>query len=225
MARRWPLYWDTLIVMTTSETTNSPTGNQSLDPADPRYGLAAALTGANRVIGAASQLDRDGLNRPTPCPEFTVEELLEHMLFVARRVAWIGSGGHFAETPADPVGGQWGSEFQTRAEAIHGAWADPAKLNQTFQVPWGEAPGAALMMTYTAEFAAHSWDLAKAIGVDIEIDDSALVAAAGAVKFIPAEGRDDPAIPFGPVVDAPADATNLEQILTWTGRSLDWTAR
>ena len=214
-------------VMTTDHTNTSFTsasagGPGTVEPNDPRHGLAAAITAAGKVIGQASQLGADRLCGPTPCSDYTVEQLLEHMLFVARRVAHIGNGGHFADTPADHAGGDWAAEFTTRAEAVHEAWADPAKLGQTYAVPWGEMPGAALMLTYTAEFAAHTNDLAQAIGAEVEVDDDALAGAAEAVRFIPAEGRDDPGIPFGPVVEAPANATNLEQIVTWTGRSLTW---
>lgn len=214
-----------MAAMTTTQKTNTVFGSDSLDPDDPRHGLAAAIGGAHRVLSSATNLDPAGLAGSTPCSEFTVEDLMEHMLFVARRVAFIGNGGHFADTPTEPVGSKWANEFTGRAEAIHAAWADPAKLRNMFEVPWGEAPGAALMLAYTAEFAAHSWDLAQAIGAAVEIDDATLAAAAEAVRFIPADGRDDPAIPFGPVVEVGADATNLERIVTWTGRSLDWRRR
>lgn len=198
------------------------TDTAMLDPADPRYGLAAAMVAAGRTIESATDPSSDHLGRPTPCPDFTVEDLIEHMIFVARRVAVIGNVGHFAETPADRVGAAWSAEFSAEAQTVHTAWADPAKLPSIHEAPWGRAPGAALMLAYTAEFATHAWDLSRAIGSEVEIDDGVLAAAAEAVRFIPADGRDDPAVPFGPVVEAPDDASNLERIVTWVGRSLDW---
>ena len=39
-------------------------------------------------------------------------------------------------------------------------------------------------------------------------------------KFIPAEGRDDPMMPFGPVVDPGPDASNLLQLAGWMGRDV-----
>ncbi len=210
--------------------TDTQTGTQSdkqsdtleLDPTDPRYGLAAAVTAAQATIRAATESGTDLLGKPTPCPEFSVEDLVEHMIYIARRVALIGNGGHFSEASAEPAGSDWSGAFAREAQAMHEAWADPAKLGGSYQVPWGEAPGAALMLAYTGEFATHTWDLARAAGLPLDIDDEALGGAAEAVRFIPADGRDDPAIPFGPVVEAPADATNLERIVTWVGRSLDW---
>lgn len=202
--------------------TEAPSG-ADLDPSDPRLGLAAALAAVSRAIETATNEASDHLTEPTPCSEFTVEDLIEHVIFVARRVVTIGNGGHFADTPDDRVGSGWPVAFAREARAVHAAWADPAKLQAMHDVPWGQAPGAALMLAYTAEFVTHAWDLCRAIGVEVGIDDAALAGAAEAVRFIPADGRDDPAVPFGPVVAAPVDATNLERIVTWVGRSLDWT--
>ena len=210
--------------MTESKTATrtQPQDPAGLDPTDPRYGLAAAVAAAHQTIEAAEGAPADALGGPTPCDDFTVEDLVEHMIFIARRVATIGNGGHFADVSGEPVGSAWASAFASEAEAIHAAWADPAKLGRTHEVPWGEAPGAALMLAYTAEFATHAWDLARAIGIPLALDDDALAAAAEAVRFIPAEGRDDPGVPFGPVVDAPPNASNLERIVTWVGRTLEW---
>ena len=202
----------------TTKPTHTPTDH--VGP-DPRLGLAASAAAAARAIEAATESGAD-LGEPTPCTEFTVEELIEHIIVVARRVVTIGNGGHFTEAPDHPVGSDWSTNFAREAAAIEPAWSDPAKLGQTYEVPWGEVPGFALMLSYTAEFAAHTWDLSQAIGVEVDIDDAALAGAAEAVTFIPAEVRNDPAIPFGPVVEAPTGASNLERIVTWVGRSLDW---
>ncbi len=207
---------------TARHSTTAASTATELDPSDPRYGLAVALAAALRAIESATDKSSDHLADPTPCPEFTVEDLIEHVIFVARRVVTIGNGGHFADTAADRVGTGWPLAFAREAEAIHAAWADPAKLEAIHEVPWGQVPGAALMLAYTGEFATHAWDLSRATGNEVEIDDAALAGAAEAVRFIPADGRDDPAIPFGPVVEAPADASNLERVVTWVGRSLEW---
>ncbi len=202
-------------------TVTSGQTSETLGPTDPRRGLAAALSAARRLVDDATA-SADQLERPTPCPDFTVEDLIEHMIFIARRVTIIGNGGHFTEAPDHRTGSRWSEALAAEAEAIHAAWSDAAKLDDNYEVPWGQVPGAALMAAYTAEFATHSWDLARAIGTEVEIDDADLAVAAEAVRFIPSDGREDPAVPFGPVVEAPAGASNLERIVTWVGRSLDW---
>ena len=52
------------------------------------------------------------------------------------------------------------------------------------------------------------------------IDDDVLQVALVGAKFIPAEGRDDPMVPFGPVVDPGPDAPVLLQIAGWMGRDV-----
>lgn len=209
--------------VTTTASNSGRSGAANLDPADPRSGLAAAVAAARLAIEATCNGSSERLAGPTPCSEYTVEDLIEHLVFIARRVAIIGNGGHFTETPDHLAGSDWAAVFAGEADAIHHAWSDPAKLSASYEVPWGQVPGAALMLAYTAEFAAHTWDLARATGTGVEIVDDVLAGAAEAVRFIPADGRDDPAVPFAPVVEAPAGASNLERIVTWVGRSLDWT--
>jgi len=50
--------------------------------------------------------------------------------------------------------------------------------------------------------------------------DRGLRCADTAVQFIPADGRDDPDLPFGPVVDPGADASLLLRIAGWGGRNV-----
>jgi hypothetical protein len=57
-------------------------------------------------------------------------------------------------------------------------------------------------------------------GGDFTIDDELLQGALFGVKFIPAEGRDQPDMPFGEVVDPGPDAPALLQIAGWMGRSV-----
>ena len=99
------------------------------------------------------------------------------------------------------------------------AWTDPAKLGETYEVPWGEIPGGPMIYTYTAELATHGWDLATALGAEFSVDDAYLEGAYVAVQMIPAEGRGED-MPFDPVVDPGDDAPLLLKIAGWAGRKV-----
>lgn len=188
---------------------------QMLTADDPRFAFAKVTDAVGTLMEAT---DDSALGLSTPCPDFTVKELLEHLVLVMRRAGAVGRGEHFSTTQQEAQDSGWAESYREAAHGVMEAWTDPAKLGQDFELPWGVMPGGGVLVTYTAELAVHGWDLATAIGADFTIDDDLLQAALVGVKFIPAEGRDLPEIPFGDVVDPGPDAPALLQIAGWMGR-------
>lgn len=196
-------------------TENTPPQAPAQD--DPRYAFAQVVSALGDLIEGTTS---DMLGNATPCPEFTVKELLEHCVLVVRRVATIGKGEHWSTVEQVATDGGWLDDYRAGAHDIMESWADPAVLGAMFEVPWGEFPGGALMYTYTAELATHGWDLAQATGRDFTIDDDLLQGALVAIKFVPAEGRDHPDVPFSAVVEPGPDAPILLQLAGWAGRDV-----
>lgn len=209
--------------MNTNEATQSPDSSQIPDPSqmpDPRPGLATATGAIQALIQKVKTAD---FAKPTPCDEFDVQALLDHITLVLRRSAAIGSGDHWTSVEQVKVGDDmstYTNEIAAAAEAQSLAWSVEERLGAIVEVPWGAIPGGAVVATYTAELATHGWDLANAIGEGFAIADEALAVALFAVQQIPAEGRDAPEIPFGPVVDPGPDASVLLKIAGWGGRQV-----
>jgi len=209
----------TLMTNTTASTTapadSSAEGELAMD--DPRMGFA----GVTRVVADLMDgVSDDQLDDATPCDDFSVKDLLDHLVLVMQRVAVIGDGKHFSEASEETANRDSGhaDAFRAAAGDVHRAWTDDAMLEQPFEVPWGELPGAPVLLTYTSELATHGWDLAQATGQDLSIDDALLGGALMAARMLPADER-DPAF-FGPVVDPGADAPALLQIAGWFGRKV-----
>lgn len=184
---------------------------------DPRYGLAVVTIAVRDLITAAEAGGPPAIARSTPCTDFTVKELLEHLVLVMRRVGAIGNGEHWSSVDQVPTDDGWGDDFAAAAHAVRLAWDDPSKLAASYEVPWGVLPGAPLLLTYTAELATHAWDLATALDRPLAIDDDVLAGALVAAKMLPADGRGAD-VPFGPVVDPGPEAPALLQIAGWMGR-------
>jgi len=197
---------------TTAQTTDTTVPQ----PGDPRHGYAI-VTGVVAELIAA--VEPDQLDAPTPCPDFAVRDLLEHLVLNQRNLAGLGRG------EAYDFGGSateaWGEQFADASHQVMDAWTDSAKLGRMYEVPWGTMPGAALIGSYTAEQAVHAWDVAQAIGRTIEIEDAVLQPSLDGLKMgLPAEGRTDE-IPFGPVVvPTSPDASVLEHLAGWSGRQV-----
>ncbi len=208
------------VPMTKNTGSNSPSNTAEDTPEregapDPRPGFAQVVAALHPLIAAAeTQTDR-----ATPCSDFTVKELLEHLVMVMRRTTAIGTGEHWSTVEEEPTDSGWGDQFQAAAAESENAWSDPAKLAGTYEVPWGDIPGTPLLFTYTAELAVHGWDLATATDQDFSIDDEVLAGPLMAARFIPAEGRGEE-MPFDPVVDPGPDAPVLLQIAGWMGRQV-----
>lgn len=195
---------------------------QAPGPDDPRYGLAKVVNAVGTLVETT---DPAMLDNATPCSDFTVKELLEHLVLVVRRLAAIGRGEHWSTVTEEPTSDGWGEQYRLAAHDVMLAWADPALLETEFEAPWGAFPGAVLMYSYTAELATHGWDLGTATNRPFEVDDDLLRGALVSIKFIPAEGRNDPDVPFGEVVDPGPDAPILLQIAGWSGRNVVGKAR
>lgn len=199
---------------------DTPNTNDAPQMPDPRPGLAVAAAAVQTLLTTVETTD---FSTPTPCDEFDVQALLDHITMVLRRSTAIGNGIHWTTVDQVQVGSDietYIAEFAAAADAQEEAWGDPARLGAMVEVPWGEIPGGAAVAIYTAELATHGWDLATALGQEFSIPDDALGVALFAVKQIPAEGRDNPEVPFGEVVDPGPDASSLLKIAGWGGRQV-----
>jgi len=193
-------------------------GTPAAAPADPRPALGAAL---GLVGGLVDVVEPPDLDRPTPCTEFAVRDLLSHLVAVTHRVAHIAGGGDPQARPTSVSGvpdDGWPAAFRAGAGELTAAWADDAVLGRTVRHPAGPMPGAFAGLAYVQELTAHAGDLAVAIGrEDLLDEDLAEAALATSRQFLPAEPRGGP-VPFGPVVAVPDDAPAHVRLAGWLGR-------
>jgi uncharacterized protein (TIGR03086 family) len=204
-------------------TTTSAAPEQTTAPAgsvpDPRPSFATALELCRQVVAGVRP---DQLDDPTPCTELDVRTLGHHVLAVLERIAVIGAGGDPNDSPvyAPGVGDdQWLTVFDTRAAQVATVWSDDAVLTNVVTVPWAKLPGAIALLIYINELSVHTWDLATATGQRPLWDDAVLATAHAAIqRGLPAEGRDNPELPFGEVVEVGSDASPIERLVAWNGR-------
>ncbi len=187
------------------------TGTQT----DPRALFASALaTGAEVITGVTE----DQLDRPTPCADFDVRTLANHLLHAPAAIASLGRGDSYTDDPPDLPVDQWRQEWDASAAAVREVWSDDALLGTTISLPWAELTGAEVLAQFTGEVVVHTWDLAQATGQWAEWKPEVLEASLEAWRAgLPAEGREAFAA-FGEVVPVVEDAPLIDQIVAWTGR-------
>jgi uncharacterized protein (TIGR03086 family) len=187
------------------------------DTADPRPQLHAALDQASRVIAGVTPRQLSG---PTPCADFDVRALSEHLIGVARRVAAVGRGerqtGEVDVTGIAETG--LTKAFDDARHEAFATWASDAILASEVALPWATLPGTLLARVYTLELTAHAWDLASATSqldtLDPALADSALLVA---TEVLPPEPRGGE-IPFAAVVEVSADASSYDRLAGYLGR-------
>jgi uncharacterized protein (TIGR03086 family) len=156
----------------------------------------------------------DQYDDKTPCTEWTVRDLLEHMIGVVEGLGAAASGRvpePFA-LGADPA-----AQFHAAATSAMVGWRTPGVLDRIVDAGPGPMPGRALASINLLDTATHTWDLATATGQPSALPDDLAAAALEASRtIITAEVRPGR---FGAEVPAPAGATPTEALVAFLGRT------
>jgi len=178
---------------------------------DATTALAQTNDLMNSVIG---QLSADHREMSTPCTEWNVHEVLDHICSGCQSMA-AGLQGQAPAEGVDYLAEGPANGWANAHAALTGA-ATPEILTAIHQMPFGEVPGEAAMSVIVADAVTHAWDVAKGAGVEAEIsDDLAEFALATWKMVVPPEGRQGG---FADVVPVPDDAGALDRLLGYTGR-------
>jgi uncharacterized protein (TIGR03086 family) len=182
--------------------------------------MAASMAITAKVIGAVADED---LSRPTPCGDFDVGGLLDHLmgvLIVAERAGRKAPPADAVVLHADRMDSGWRGTFTQLSTAAELAWATPQAwhgetllLGRTFRAA---AAGRKLL----GELVVHGWDVARATGQAYEPDEAAVLAVHQYFAHTLAAGRSPGA--WGPEVLVPEDAPLLDRVLGLSGRDPSW---
>lgn len=134
---------------------------------------AAAL----RLFGERVRAVADGRwGAPTPCTEWTVRDLVNHvtgeqlwvppLLTEGRTVEEVGDGLSGDLLGRDPAGA-----WERAAAAARAAFGAPGALERTVRLSYGPTGAAAYCAELTADCVVHAWDLARAVGADDRLPD------------------------------------------------------
>lgn len=131
-----------------------------------------ACTGFERILRSVRD---EQWTWPTPCAEWHVRQLVNHMTRGNLNYAGLARGGSAAEFVAlrdvdalgdDPVGA-----FVASARECARAFAEPGVPQRTVDYALGRITGRQALALRTADSAIHTWDLARAVGADERLDE------------------------------------------------------
>lgn len=180
--------------------------------------LEEAVASTGKVVAGVRP---DQLANPTPCTQWDVRTLLDHVIGVAGAFSHVGDGTRI--TPPDPEvatfeGDGYAAAYDLATVALLEAWRTPGALDSMISMPIGEVPGTVAARINLVDVLVHGWDLTRATGQDVEL---APHLAEPALQFSRGLVNDDlrRAGAFGPEVLVAVNAPAGERLVAFLGRT------
>ncbi|HEU5034951.1 MAG TPA: TIGR03086 family metal-binding protein [Mycobacteriales bacterium] len=167
-------------------------------------------------------LAADDWPRPTPCSEWDVWALVNHVIGGCRRYTLLLHGATPDETNAlralDHIGADPAASFRAVADEMTAAFREPGALDRVVHHPAGDRSGLVLAGMRVVDFTVHAWDLSRGIGADERLDPDLVewcrTALSAMGQELSASGFFQP-----PEGEVPPDATLQDRLLHLTGRT------
>lgn len=192
-----------------------------MDTRDPSALFARAATAFGGYVHA---IEASQWNDPTPCTEWSVRDLVNHLVSEDLWAVELFDGRTIADVGSQFDGDLLGADAMARCDgaisgAIH-AMSQPTAMTDTVHLSFGDLPGSEYTMQLFADHLLHAWDLAMAVGQGVEFDHD-LVVACRAWFVANEDGYRSGGI-IAPRPDLPAGADDLAQLVVAFGRSPNW---
>ncbi|MFI2779574.1 TIGR03086 family metal-binding protein [Streptomyces sp. ALB3] len=183
---------------------------------------------AGQIRELAGSVDDRQLTGPTPCPDYSVRELLGHLLglTLAFRDAARKEFGPTTDTPPDSalpeLPADWRTTLPPLLDELVAAWRSPAALEGMTRAGGVDLPGRVAAMVVRNELLVHGWDLARSTGQEFRADEADLRASEAMLTPGDEDDRTGPDAIFGPPVPVPADAPLVDRVIALSGRRPGW---
>jgi uncharacterized protein (TIGR03086 family) len=182
---------------------------------------------AEQVVRIATETPTDDLTLPTPCTDFDLHQLVNHVIGTTAALARVARREPL--DPDDPYGssqdpahGDWRPVLAGNVSELAAAWSQPEAWEGTVDMGGQPLPAAMIGEMSMAEILLHGWDLARATGQQLAVDDEIGRELRRSVEETAELGRSMGAyaaeVPVGPV------AGEFARALGASGRDPGWSS-
>lgn len=174
------------------------------------------------------EIPDSALSSPTPCADYTVGDLAEHVgglaiafTHAARKTeppAMVQRDG--TATELEPG---WRDRVASDLDDLAAAWTDASAWEGETMAGPVELPAQVAALVALNELVVHGWDLAVAVGMPYDAAAADVERCSGFVATFEAPANDDGGL-FGPPVEPGDGASALDRLVAMTGRDPGWSA-
>jgi len=184
---------------------------------------------ARRTGALIAGITDEQLGEPTPCPRYSLGDLLDHVDDLAQAFTHAATKQVPAEGGPSPSGDGrrledgWRTHIPKRLLAMAEAWRDPAAWEGATAAGGVELPGEIAGLVALNETMVHGWDIAQATGHAYDVEPESAEQCIQVMGPRPGEERpvgDD--VPFGRPREVAVDASPLDRLVATMGRDPSW---
>jgi uncharacterized protein (TIGR03086 family) len=183
--------------------------------------MRAAVEATETVVARVTTAD---LDRPTPCTEWTVRDLANHLVatLLLGRALLAGEEPSVDAGPGqvpseDLVGNDLAAAYRAAAGPLLAATTAEA-VGQVHETPLGAMPGTLLAGFTALDIAVHGWDLATATGRPHRLDPALAEHLLDFARRTISDELGTRAPRIGPEVAAPGGAGGTARLVAFLGR-------
>jgi len=183
--------------------------------------MKQVITNTDKVVQG---IDESQLGNPTPCTEWTVRDVLNHITGGSTMFAVCVEEGSVPDDMlpqlmgGDNLGDDYLGSWRAASSRAVAAFGIPGVLDKVVTLPFGQMPAGIALNIAIFDVLTHAADLATATGQ--ELDDNELIETAlGVGRQMIGPDLRTPGV-FGPEVEAPAGATPTQRLLAFAGRQV-----
>lgn len=190
------------------------------------------VSATRRTAELLANIRDEQLGSPTPCPSYTLGDLLDHVNGLAQAFTDAANKENLGEPGVEPRQGSaanldpgWRTVIPRRLAALGEAWRDPAAWEGMTRAGGIDLPTEIAGLVALDEVIVHGWDLAKASGQPYDADPDHVHVCIQTMGPQPGEERpmgDD--VAFGRPVDVTADASPVDRLAAVLYRDRSWSS-
>ena len=184
---------------------------------------------ARRLADLVANVADEDLARPTPCPAYTLGDLIEHVGGMAIAFMAAARKERDARTDQPPPGDAarlaagWRERIPRDLRDLGLAWREPSAWQGMTRIGGMDSPAETVGLVLADELAVHGWDVARASKQPYTCEPDVLEAARQFLElFASPDAPSGPEVPFGPATVLLPEAPLLDRVVALAGRDPGW---
>ena len=178
----------------------------------------------DRAGTVVDNVEPSQLGNATPCTEWTVRDVINHVVGGATMFAECVEQGSVPDERlgqlmgGDNLGDDYKGAFHAASDRANAAFSSEGALEKIVKLPFGEMPAAAALNIAVMDVMTHALDIAKATGQTVDDDELLETALTIGRQLITPDFR-APGV-FDAEQPAPSDASAADKLLAFAGRKV-----